>query len=472
MINNIITKIKGSTLINSAIWYTVGNFLLKGINFLTIPIFTRLLSPYDYGITTIYYTWGGILSILIGLGVNGTIGSAKVHLKDDEYDEYLSSILFLGTLSFIFIFVSSLIFGNKLTYLFKLSKSVIYILILQSFFSFVVSFISTKYTFDKDYKKYLVVSFLVTIINVITSILFILSMSNDRYLGRIYGGAISTIIIGSILYIKIMSKGKKLFSIYYWKFCLPIAIPIIFHNLSHMVLSQADRIMLQQFTNETIVGLYGFTYNIAIILNIVNMSINNAWVAWYFDALKNKVNKDIKEKAKLYIILFTIFTSMFLLGAPEIIKIIASKNYWDGIDLIPIIILGYYFVFLYTFGVNYEFYKKKTKYIAIGTLVAATLNIVINFILIPITGMYGAAIATLISYIILFIMHEFIVRYVFKHKDFPFYYYIYSMVVIGIITLLTYIFIKNIFIRWMIILLILFISIFLGLKIFKKNSCR
>lgn len=452
-------------LFNSALVYTLGNFMLRGISFFTIPIFTRILTTQDYGIFSIFSTWVGVLSIFIGLGINGTIGVAKGNMEDDEYREYLSSTLFLATISFAVILAISLIFGGQIGSLINLSKILVIILVIQSFCSFIISFITAKYTFDQEPKKYLMLSFVTTIINVIVSIVLITNMNSEKYIGRILGGLISVLFISLFLYIKELKNGKKLISLKHWKFCLPIAIPIIFHNLSHLILNQADRVMLQQVMgDDSVVGIYSFVYNLAIMLNIVNMSINSAWVAWYFEALKNKVNEEIEKMAKVYIYIFTALSSMFILGAPEVIKILAPKQYWGGIKLLPLIILGYYFVFLYTFGVNYEFYKKKTKFIATGTIIAAIVNIGVNAILIPKIGMYGAAIATLVAYIILFIMHEIIVRMIMKHKDFPFIYYIYSIVIVAITTLIAYILMEVFIIRWSIIAVIL---ILIGLNVQK-----
>lgn len=458
-----------SSLFTSAMLYTIGSFLLKGINFFTIPIFTRLLSTTDYGITSIYTTWSGLFAIFIGLGINGTIGSAKANLDEKEYREYLSSNMFLSTGAFLIILILISIFNNKISIIVGLSSSLCILLVIQSFFSFVISFISSVYTFDKEPIKYLKLSFITTLLNIIVSILLIFSLDSNKYLGKIYGAAAVTIVIGIILYFNIIFKGKKLISKKHWKYCLPIAIPIIFHNISHLVLNQADRVMLQQWTNDSIVGIYSFTYNIGIMLNIMHMSINSAWVAWYFDALKDKIYEEIKDKAKWYIIIFTVITGMFLLGSPEVIKILSPREYWDGIKLLPLIILGYYFVFLYTFGVNYEFYKKKTSFVAAGTIVAAIINIGINFILIPKIGVSGAAISTLIAYLVLFIMHEFIVRILFKHRDFPFYYYIYSLIIIFITASITYLFLDKLIIRWGIISISLIFSLIIIIKMMKNN---
>lgn len=460
-------RLKKNGLIISSLLYTMGSFFIKGINFFTLPIFTRLLDTTDYGMFTIYTTWNGLISIFIGLGINGTIGSAKANLDESEYNEYLSTNMFMATLLFIFVLFISVVFNKEISNIIGLSDLLCVLLIIHSFFSFVVNFMSSVYTFDKQPKKYLALSLIITLLNVGISIVLIMMLESNKYLGRIYGSALVTIVIGIMLYLNILFKGKKLISKKYWRYCLPMAIPIIFHNISHLVLNQADRIMLQYWTDESTIGIYSFTYNIGIILNIINMSINSAWVAWYFDLLKRKSYYEIKSKSKWYIGIFTILTILFLLASPEVIKITSPIEYWSGIQLLPIIIVGYYFVFLYTFGVNYEFYKKKTMFIAIGTVLAAFINILLNAILIPIIGVRGATISTLIAYIMLFVMHEFIVRIIFKHKDFPFYYYLYSLIIVFISTIVTYIFLDNVLLRWITILMILNTIVLIIFKVFK-----
>lgn len=460
-----------NSIINSAIWYTVGSFVLKGVNFFTVPIFTSLLTTTEIGKVNIYSTWGAMGAILIGIGIDGTIGSAKANLEEEEYKEYLSSVLFFATMTFIIIFAMSFIFKGKLANLMGIDKNLIFILVVQSFFSFVISFVSAKFTFDRNHKAYLSVSFLSTILNIVISISMILSMSSNKHLGRIYGWAISTIVVGLVLYFKIILEGKKLVSLKYWKFCLPIALPLIFHNLSHLLLNQADVIMLQKVTTDSIVGIYTTIYMMGSILNIIQIAINGAWVPWYYEVLKKGDKKELKQKSGQYIIVFTLLTIMFILGVPEVIKIfISNKAYWASIPLVYIVIVGYYFVYLYTFPANYQFYMKETKFIAVGTITSALVNIAINWMLIPYMGMYGAALATLIAYVVLFSMHFLIVKYKFKHQDFPFKYNLLGIGIVLITWLVSYILLDYFIIRWGIIILLLGLSGMVIVKEIKKIS--
>lgn len=460
--------LKGNTLLNSAIWYTIGTFILKGVNFFTTPIFTNLLDTNEFGVITIYSTWSAIFAIIIGIGINGTVGSAKANLNEKDYEEYLSSTLFLATISFFVIGIGSLIFRHQLEGLLGLSVPIIIVLLFESFFSFVISFTTSVFTFERNHKAYLFTSAITTLINVTLSIILILSMNSDKYAGRIYGGAIAVVSVGIILYIKVMRRGKKLVSLDHWKFCLPIALPLIFHNLSHLILNQADKLMLQKVTTEAVVGIYGFTYTIGALINTIQLALNSAWVPWYYDTLKSGNKKEMKKVSAIYIAVFTALTIMFILGSPDILRLFSPKEYWSGMNLLPIIIAGYYFVFLYTFPANYQFYIKQTKFIAVGTITAAIINIVINWLFIPEYGMYAAAMSTLCAYIVLFFMHFILVKVKYKHTDFPFTFNLIGIGAVAIASFITYIFINNFFVRWGIIFIILGIAAYMVIKNIKE----
>lgn len=457
-------NLKKSKLATAAGIYVIGTIFIKGLNFFTLPFFIKRLTTDEYGLTMIYLTWVSILTVFVGLSSQGTISSAKANLEENEFDKYLSSVLTLGTMSFIVISIICILFKSQVSKILQLEESIVYILLIQSFSNFVISFASAKYTINSQPMKYLKVNAGVAVLNVGLSISITLLLKSKKYLGMIYGNAIASVLIAAFLYITIIRQGKKTVDKKYWKFCLPIAIPLIFHSLSALILNQSDRIMLQKLMDNSVTGIYGFAYTIAVMINILNMAINNAWVAWYFESMKKKEHSKIRSKAKIYIILFTIITGLFILGSPEVVKILGNKNYWEGIALMPIIVAGYFFVFLYTFNVNYEFYKKKTKYIAAGTIIAGISNIVMNFILIPKMGMQGAAIATLISYIILFSIHEIIVRYIFKYAIFPIYYYINAIISVSIVIGLYYCFIDNFLLRWSIIIVVIMIAIVFVIK--------
>lgn len=459
MLKKLVNTFNNSVALRSGLWYTIGNVFLKGIVFLTIPIFTRMLSTTDYGIVNTYTAWSAVLSTLIGVSLNGTIANAKYEFKED-LDRYSSSILCFTTILFIFIIIVSNIYIINIGPIIFQSKLLFNCLIVQSYSEFIISLSLARLSNEYRYKEYLIISILSTLLNICLSIaLIILYFKSQAYTGRILGGAIITISFALYLYIRIMIKGKVNFDLNYLKFGLILSLPLIPHTLSSTVLSQFDRVMINYYIGPSTAGIYSFTYNIGMVLNVVWSSLNSAWVPWFYEKMNQSDYYKITEKAKSYLIFFSIITIGLVLISPELIKILAPSQYWDGIRLVAPIVLSGYFVFLYSFASNTEFYYKKTKYIAIGSIASAIINIVLNMILIPICGYTVAAYTTLISYILLFIFHWTILKYMlhvslFRIKDFS-----YSIISVSILSFVL-IMLKNYALaRYSLLVFIILISI-------------
>lgn len=400
-----IDKLKTSSLIKSSFWYTIGNFFIKGISFLTIPIFTNIMTVEEYGLVNNFTAIAAIITLFIGLSLNGAINNANFEFKED-IEGFMSSVLFLSTLSLIIF----LIIGNGFYFFqesyFDLSQIIFNLIVLYSYGNFLISYLSAYYTINVSYFKFLALSITSTILNIGVSLIFMFTVfDNNRYLGRVVGGTTAVTLISSIIYLSIMFNGKKLIDKDYWKFALKICLPLIPHALANVLLSQFDRVMINTYAGSFDAGIYSYIYNLGVILSVVWSSTNNAWVPWFYGKMAIGDEKKIKKTANYYTILFGAVTLISMLVLIDIAKIMAPTEYLKGIPLIIPILLAYYFQFLYSFPVNAEFYEKKTSYIAIGTVASALINIILNLIFIPKFGFIAAGYTTVFSYFFLFIFH-------------------------------------------------------------------
>lgn len=463
---NLTSKLKNNSLVNASIVYILGGFLLKGIGFITAPIFIRLLSVNEYGIVSIYNTWLSLLVIVFTLQIGSSLIPAKRDYKGEEFEKYLSSILTLLTISSIVAMLLVLIFLNQISYITKLDNIVIIIMVISIFFVGNINFASSLSIKEENRKKYLKISFANIIISTVLSIVFIIMMDDKRYYGRILGMFFGSVIVGGVSYFKIINKTGFRIDKEHYKYCLNISLPMIFHVISTTILSQSDRIMINNIVGSGEAGIYSFVYNIGTILLIITGATNNAWVPWYQKNMMKNNNKQIQCNIKKYILAITGIASLIMLLSPEILKVLSTREYWKGIDVLPILVLGSYISYLYTFAINYEIYMKKTKIIGISTTIVAALNVYLNYILIPKYQAVGAAIATLVSYVLLFIVHQFNVRKLMNHKEVKFSVYLLGISFMVIIVVLSYIFKNNFWIRVTIyIVLLLFILIKIANKI-------
>ncbi|MDN5341367.1 MAG: hypothetical protein PWP28_242 [Oceanotoga sp.] len=461
-------KLFGNKVVKAGSWYTITNFFTKGIAFLTLPIFTRLLNTEDYGIVSLFTSWVGIFSVIISLDLMGSVGRGKTEFKE-KYDEYASSILFLSLIIFSIFLSLSFIFSDYLSKLIGLEKTLFYLMIFGSYFTFVLNFTLSKFRFEYKYKTTSIITILKALIAVGISIyLIIYVFDQNKYYGRIIGQMSPLFIVGIIFLFYILIKGKKLIDFKYWKFALSLSIPLIPHNISHIINSQFDRIVIDRYVGSAETGIYSFAYNLSMIVTVLLASTNTAWVPWFYEKMEKLDYVNIKNKGKMFRDIFTIGFGLLLLLSPEIVKIMADESYWEGLIILPIVFLGIYFQFLYTFEVNVEFFLKKTSLISFGTMLSAGINVGLNFWLVPRFGYIAAAYTTLISYMFLFIFHYIFTTRVIKTKVFGLKFHLFAIISSFSITIFFIVFQEYLSIR-IIGVVVLFYLLYRKLKRFSLN---
>ena len=176
------------------------------------------------------------------------------------------------------------------------------------------------------------------------------------------------------------------------------------------ILNTSDRIMITKLINSDATAFYTIPYTTTMFVTMLWNSMNNAWAPWTFDMLDEKNYNALKSKTKPYFLFFLLIVYIYILIAPEVLLIMGGKQYMHAVYVIPPVIIGYIFQFAYSLYVNIEAFYKKQKLIALGTILAAITNIILNYIFIPLYGYIVAAYTTLISCILLFVFHMLIVK--------------------------------------------------------------
>ncbi|WP_304580508.1 lipopolysaccharide biosynthesis protein [Dubosiella newyorkensis] len=396
----------------------ISTLLLQGIAFITTPLFTRLLGTTQFGTYSIFNSWVLILTCLMGAGISSSIGTGLYKFKNN-YIVFRNSILLSSTLICLLEILIIILLSPFLSRVMGFSSGLVLLVGITAFAHYIVNFAQMAFIYEKKAGSNFILSVSLSIISVLFSVFLIYQVdSNSRYLGRIYGVAsiylLVAIIVWLLLYLKKPTLVKKEYLIY----GITVGFPIVFHSLSQQILGQSDRIMMQMFEIATAeIGIYSMFYTLSSVLSTVLGALNNSWCPFYYDDVSEEKWEILDKKCKNYIELFTVLSVGFLLLSREVSYIMADESYWSGLNIIPILALAVYFTFMYQFPVNFEFFYKKTKIIAIGTVGAGIFNIILNTVMIPMWGMYGAAIATALSYLALFFAHYYIVTHM---KDHPY----------------------------------------------------
>lgn len=435
----------------SIVWQLLGKFILQGVTFFTTPVFTRILSPNDYGYTALYASWLSITSLILGLQTYGSIGQARVRLDEAEIDGYLSSILSISVISFVVIFFICFVLQQQFAHWLGIRQDLVLLIVIHSFCAYVINFYIAKLDQYKEAKKSTVLSICNTLLSVVLSIVFVFFLPcSNKAVAKIYGQAVPVILIGIFLFVYIYKRGKVLWNKEYNRFCLALTTPLIFHALGGLIFSQCDRLMLQKMYDDKTLGIYSVTFALCSVLTIIYGALNVSWVPFYYDYKKAHEENIILKRSKRYIKFFTIITLGFLLLSADVFKLMAPKPYWTGIGVIPLFVLSNYFSYLYLLPVNFEFYHCKTKIIPVATFLAALINIGINFILIPPLGILGAAIGTAIAHFLSFLFHDVVARFALKdlHFEYPVRMYISGLIFVIAFCILFPFIIQFWYIRW------------------------
>ncbi len=402
--------------LKAGLGYTIGNIFIKGISFLTLSVFSRLLNTADFGTYNTYVAYEAIISIIIGLGIYSSIKNAKKDYKQVEC--YVSTQNWLCLFTAIVMLLLCFLFKNQISSFTGFHFYIVVILIFHSFGSAMLNVINARLALEYEFKKYLIFALFNTILSVGFSIILILTILSDhRADARIIGAAVPMILIGGYVFYTEGKKAKFAYNKAMAKYAVLFGIPLIWHYLSQQIASQSDRIMISSMVGTNFTGVYSFTYTIANILQIIFYSTDNVWGVWFFGRMEARDYVTIREKSKKYMTLILFVACSMMFFSKEMIVIMGSKDYWEGTTLFIPIIIGIYFLFLYTLPVGIEYFYKETKYIAITTFVSALVNVVLNYLFIPVFGYQAAAYTTAISYLVMFFMHWVIANRIVKQHN-------------------------------------------------------
>lgn len=393
-----------------AAWvYTICSVLQQSLSFITVPIFTRLLSTADYGTVSIYSSWRGIVTIFVTLQVPyGTFATAMVKFQEKR-DEYTSSIQSFCIISGGIVLLIITIGKSYFEQLFEMPYSIIVIMLLDIVASAWTSCWFARQRFEFKYRPVVAFTLLQSVLMPLVSVILVLHSKEKGY-ARIIGNAIVIVTMGIVVYILCLKKGKRVYSKKYYRYVLGFNVPLIPYYLSQIIFNSSDRIMISHLRSQSEAGIYSIAYSLGMLLSFVLSAVLNSYQPWLFTKLKSGQASKHQNIPTLMAIGMAILVFGIILVTPEIIFIMAGKAYYQAIWAVPPVAISLYVYFCTNIFLYLDFYYEIKKYMNTATIFAAITNVALNLIIIPKTGFIGASYTTLISYLVF----ELIVYYAYR----------------------------------------------------------
>lgn len=396
--------------VKASFWFFICAFLQKAIGTISTPIFTRIMTPAEYGQFSVFNSWLGIISIFVTLCLSAGVymqGLVKFDKKRNLFSSSMQGLtLFLVVLWSLFYVIGYKFFNNLLS----LTTSQMICMFLIIWLGAIFSFWSNEQRVDYKYKFLVIISLIASFLQPLVGILFVIS-SSDKVTARIVGLVLVDLICFSWMFFYQMHKGKYKISFTFCKYALAFNIPLVPHYLSQVVLASSDRIMIGKMVGDSQAGIYSLAYSVALVMTLFNAALRQTVDPWIYKKIKSKNIQKINSIIYLLLIFIAGVNLVLILFAPEIIAIFAPKTYYAAIWTIPPVAMSVYLIFCYDAFAKFAFYYEKTTYIMAASIIGAIANIALNYWLIPIFGYIAAGYTTLICYVLYVLFH-----YIFMNK--------------------------------------------------------
>ena len=389
----------------ASLWFLICGILQNGLNVITLPIFTRLLTTEQYGLSSTYFAWNDLIIVLCTLRLSYGVFDKGMIKYENSRDAFSSCTLGLATTISLSMLCVFLILHKYVESWLGLS----FVLCFSLFASQVVApsllFWTSRNKFEFKYKEFVIVTLLTSIVCVTFNLLSVLLLPFDRGITKILSYQIVWFFVYLFFYIYLFRKGKKFYDREIWKYLLKFNLPLIPYFLSTIVLDKADRIMIDNYCGKTDVALYSVSYNLGHLMILLTSSLDATITPWLYRRLKEENFERCKGIIISILVMFMGVATFFMLLAPEVIRILAAPEYSSAVYIIPSVVCSFFCVMVYGIVSKIEFYFEKTKIIAFVTVGAALLDIGLNALLIPRYGYIAAGYTTLASYMFMALMH-------------------------------------------------------------------
>lgn len=392
---------------NSAI-YTIATVLTRGIAIFLVPIYTRYLTPSEYGIIDYFMILASIINLTIALEVSQAVVRYYQDAQGiEEKRSYVSTAFFFTIFMYIIYFMVSFIFSSELSSLFLDDENMSLLFIIASgaiATNGIFYFVQNQLKFEIQPKKFALVS--IVNITILASIAIFLLIVVKLKVESIFIAQIVANIVGSILSVYLAKKSYGFVFVYEkLKEMISFSYPLVFSGVAVFIAMYIDRIAIKDLLGLDELGIYGVAYRFAAVAGLVMVGFQSSLIPLVYKHYKEEnTPKDISKIFNIFCIFALFVICGSILFSQEIVVLFTTEIFYSSANLIAILVMSVFFSNMYIFAPGIGI-AKKTKLTLLITIIGAVLNTLLNYILIPRFGLNAAAYSTLISAFSVFLLY-------------------------------------------------------------------
>ena len=387
----------------NTILYAIGTFLRYSVALILIPIYTSALNASEYGaletLTVIVQT----LLILVNFGLSNSL--LRYYIECEDEAEALTMVRTSALIVLVFSFSLLCLFVPFASQIsISLLKDETYAnLVILAYLWAVGSSLNEQlfayYRARQDAKTYVIFSLGLFLVLVTLNISLVL-LFQLRVFGVLLGNLLAVWGLNSWFFVRFYRHSFEV-SRHWALTLLGFGFPLIFSRFGWLLLNSADRYFLAYYHDLSEVGMYGLGYKAGLLVQIaVIVPFQLAWGPFVFERFSTELEKAIADFSKVftYLLLGFSFTAMaILMYSKEIISLLGSNKFEQAIQVVPYILVAYLFNGIYYWAGNLFHLKKRTTLLSVIVFGMAILNLLLNWIFVPIAGWEAAAVVTVIT---------------------------------------------------------------------------
>ena len=402
MIKSIRESLK-SSLFKRTIIYTASASLNALVAFLLLPVLTRYLSPYDYGVVETFMAIVTCLTGVVLVGGNTLMSRHYFVLEESDRQEFTGNILgmiFIVSVSLLFLYFFSNIWGNFWSNLLKISSVLIVLAIVVSFANAIIAMLSNTLQLEKNATFYMIFMNSRTLFEICLSLFLIMGIGLT-WDGRISGIATSIILFSAVALYLFKSRNISIrLPTKYKKKIIVLGAPMILSHLGGWVYGMVDKIMINNLVGVDATGLYSLGYRFGMVVMMIETAFSLAWMPFFYENIakkKHENNLKIVKATYVYLFFLILFSISFGFSGKYLLYLMVDERFFGAAQFICLISIAYCFGGIWKMFLGYIIFLGHMKTYSMITIITALIQVMLNYLMINAFGLIGAAWATCVS---------------------------------------------------------------------------
>ncbi len=385
--------------------YGIGMILSRGIGFLMIPVTTRFLSPHDYGVLEMLDVLLFFAGIFAALGIHSAVFRFYSFYQTEEQKKaVISSALLAGGTIAALVSLLVMLFARPLAQALLGDPDSSGLVRLVAFTLFFWNLTEIPLAFWRAQERtvlYVLVILGRTVLGVGLLVVF-LAVLQWGVRGALIANLLSHLPVGVLLFAQALRSVPRRIDGAILREMLRYGAPLVLQNLASFVLVFSDRFFLRHFGTMAELGVYALGYKLAAVVSlVVSVPFNMTWQWQQFELARRDDAKHLYAQIQTFWLLVSVSVGLLVaVLAKDVLRLLVPESYWAAAQVVPIIALCYVLADMRSVLLSGILVERATHRVALISVIVAAANLLLNYGLIARYRVMGAALATLLSYLL------------------------------------------------------------------------